>query len=316
MATGATARVVNTWAHPGCTGIEYQGETSPPQPAAAPGSGPCAVVACAAQGVYHFNGQWACSVDCLEQLLRAVVIAEQALAAAAALHAAPRVKLGRILIEQGIINEAQLEQALRSQRSVGAGKLGCWLKQQVELPEADFTAALSIQWQRPVFRMGAFQAARMVSYLPAALMEKHGALPLRITGAPERLSICFEDHIDLELLSAAERMHGLSVDAGLLTATEFWQVTRELLGQRPPACVSVEAASVPGMTAAMSQLLCDPAVITSRLVAVHGCYWLRVWKQGSTAHQTFGGSLEHDSMRHHGMHEGVLVPCDFLCNPQ
>ncbi len=254
--------------------------------------GSCAAHDCPGAGRYLFNGQRACSRECLEVLLRSAVIEEQTRATAAALRARPRVLLGRILIEQGTINEAQLEQALRSQRATGAGRLGCWLKQQVELPEADFTASLSIQWRCPVFRLGNFASARMVSYLPRPLMEGLGAIPLRLTGSPHRLALCFEDHLDYELLSATERMHGVGADGGLLTATEFWQATRELLGVRFPRVEEVETASPDAMVEAMSRLLVVSGAEQARMASVHGCYWLRLWTSSGRTDRTSAPTAE------------------------
>ena len=259
----------------------------------------CAAQGCTGEGRYHFGGQQACSRACLQALLRGSVLEEQALAARIAVNALPRVQLGRILIDQGTINEAQLEQALRSQRATGAGRLGCWLRQQVELPEAEFTAALAIQWRCPVFRTGTFAPARMASYLPRPLAEEQGALPLRLTGSPARLSLCFENHVDSELMSAAERMHGIHVEAGLLTASDFWAATRALLSVPFPRVAVVEACSVEGMIEAMSRFLIESdaaGAAEARMVAVHGCYWLRTWTAA------WGGSQE-------------LVERDVLCTP-
>ncbi len=237
----------------------------------------CTVVGCTGKGRFSFHGRFACSRECLELLLRMAVLEEQTEATAAGLRQSARVQLGRILIEQGTITEQQLDRALRAQRATGAGRLGCWLKQQIELPEADFTAALSIQWRCPVFRIGTFASLRMAQYLPRPLIEAHGALPLRVTGAPSRLSLCFEDHLDSELLSAVERMHGIAFETGLLTATDFWEVTRQLLSGPFPPVVTVSASSQEGMTEAMSRVLVDCEATDSRMVAVHGCYWLRFW---------------------------------------
>ena len=256
----------------------------------------CATQGCAGRGRYHFAGQHACSRACLQALLRGAVLEEQALAAAIALNAVPRVQLGRILIAQGTIDEAQLEQALRSQRATGAGRLGCWLRQQMELPEQEFTAALSIQWSCPVFRTGTFAPARMASYLPRPLAEEQGVLPLRLTGSPARLSLCFEDHVDYQLMSAVERMHGIHVEAGLLTASDFWAATRELLSVPFPRLAAVEACSTEGMIEAMSGFLVEAGAAEARMVAVHGCYWLRTWTAAR------GGARE-------------LVERDVLCTP-
>ena len=237
----------------------------------------CSAPGCVRQASLEINGQSACSQPCLERLLRSAVIEEQAHAAGAALMTRSRVRIGRILIDQGIISEAQLERALRSQQAAGAGRLGCWLKQQVELPETEFTSALSIQWRCPVFRIGTFAPAEMASWLPRPLAENHGAVPLRVSGSPQRLALAFEDHVDFELVQTMERMLGVGIDPGLLTATEFWQGTRELLGVRFPPVVRVESPSADRMIEAMARALFQANAREARIVAIQGSFWLRFW---------------------------------------
>jgi hypothetical protein len=256
----------------------------------------CGVAQCGLPGRFGLHGRWACSRECLETMLRLIVVDERSSALAAEFGNGLRVQLGQILIEQGSITEAQLEQALRSQRATGAGRLGSWLKQQVDLSEMDFAAALAIQWHCPVFRLGNFSPVRMAAYLPLQLAEQSGALPLRLTGTSARLTICFEDHIDHALLKAVERMHGLPVNAGLLTASEFWEATRELLGARFPQCNVVSAPSIHHMTQAMSRVLVRCEAVDARLVAVHGVYWLRVWQPRASASATAGHFLENAPM--------------------
>ena len=264
---------------------------------------PCAVEMCGSmtpQGKgYELHGQTACSRECLETLLRATVLEESMRATAAAVTARPRVLLGRILVEQGTINEAQLEEALRLQRDTGAGKLGSWLNQGMVLPEAQFTAALAIQSHCPVFSLGNFIPARMANYLPKALMEEHGAVALRTTGYPQRLSLCFEDHPDHELMRAAEQIHGVSVEGGLLTESDFWQATRNLLAVQFPKCVTVQAPSLDCMVKAMSHLLEGASAVSARLAAVHGSYWLRFWM---LSHSTLVSSQPEE-----------MIPYDVLC---
>ncbi len=231
-------------------------------------------------GAGAFAGQPLCSPECLETALRATLASEYALSTAAALETGPRVRIGQILVEQGVITDAQLERALRSQRLTGAGRLGTWLRQQTQLPEEDFAAALSIQWRCPVFRIGAFAAERMTSFLPRHLVETLGALPLRVSRHPERLTICFEDRVDTELLRACERMHGIPVEAGLLASNEFWYGSGELLkASFPPACL-VEATGLDEMMSAMIETITRAAATDAQLIYVHNYYWLRLWTQG------------------------------------
>jgi hypothetical protein len=228
-----------------------------------------------------FEGQPVCGTACAEALLRGAIAREHALNTAAALEQRPRVQIGRILVEQGTITEAALEQALRSQKATGAGRLGCWLKQQTDLPEEAFTAALAIQCHCPVFRLNNFAASRMAHYLPKFLVENLAAVPLRLTGEPAHLSICFEDRVDHELVRALERMHGMPVDAGLVLNSDFWQANADLAVVAFPRARVVSAPDLDSMVGAMAQTVERLAVSDARLVSMHGYYWLRLWQQGA-----------------------------------
>ena len=224
-----------------------------------------------------FASQTLCSAACLEAMLRTALSQEHEHSSAAVLKTGPRVRIGEILVQQGVITEAQLERALRSQRLTGAGRLGTWLRQQTQLPEEDFAAALGIQWGCPVFRIGAFAPQHMVGFLPRTLVEALGALPLRLSRQPEKLTICFEDRLDTELLTACERMHGISVEGGLLASSEFWQGSGDLLKVNFPPAAMVEATSHEEMIAAMTESMVRVLVVNARLVYVRGYYWLRMW---------------------------------------
>ena len=259
----------------------------------------CAVSGCLKAARFRLNGRAACSRECLKLLLESIAVEEamQVEAAMARAEEPARPLIGHLLVEQGSVTEAQLAQALESQRATGAGRLGCWLKQHMQLRDADLTAALALQWRCPRVRVGSFAPASMAAYLPRPLVEKHGALPLRVSALPDRLSLCFEDHQSPALIRAVERMHGVEVEAGLLTAPEFWRATRELLAVRFPRVTTVEAASRETMMEAIGRLLLLDMVAEARLVAVEDCYWLRVWTVP-------GSSLSPSGMS------------DILCTPQ
>ena len=252
----------------------------------------CAAPNCGGEGRYTLNGSSACSRSCLEILMRSALLKKQMQTAEGSPKSRTHVRIGSILVDQGVITEAQLERALRAQMAAGAGRLGCWLKQQSNLSEADFTAALAIQWRCPVLRLGTFSAAEMASVLPRWMAEEGGAIPLRLSGQPQRLTLAFEDHIDDEITQAVEQMLGIGVDPGLLTASEFWQATRELLTVRYPPAARLRATSLDGMVEALSQALSETGAATARMVMIEGNCWLRFWVASTS---------------------GNLVPRDILC---
>jgi hypothetical protein len=195
----------------------------------------------------------------------------------AAPHTRPGELLGSILIAQLAITQAQLERALHAQRLTGVGRLGAWLCRQTGLEEQQLTAALSAQWQCRVFRPGIFSAVRMACFLPRLLVEQLGALPLRLSGDSQTLSLCFEDRIDYELVRALERMHGIRIEAGLLGAKEFERTRSALLRASFPACRLIEATDFDERIRAMALAAAHPDLVHAHAVHVHGYCWLRTW---------------------------------------
>jgi hypothetical protein len=248
-------------------------------PVAAPAL--CAAPGCGGDGRYTLNGSSACSRRCLDILMRSALLRKQTQTTEAPPKSRTHVRIGSILVDQGIITEGQLERALRAQMAAGAGRLGCWLKQQSNLSEADFTAALAIQWRCPVLPLGTFSAIEMASTLPRWMAEEGGAIPLRLSGQPQRLTLAFEDHINDEITQAVEQMLGIGVDPGLLTASEFWQATRELLTVRYPPAARLRASSLDGMVEALSHALSETGATTARMVMVQGKCWMRFWVEST-----------------------------------
>ncbi len=243
----------------------------------------CSHAGCRAAGAIGFRRARFCSTDCLRPALRTALDTERRQARLGSAISGPRPEgrnpIGRILVEQGAVTEQQLAQALCSQREAGAGRLGSWLRQQAGLSEADLAAALGIQWHCPVFRVGTLDAARMASYLPRQLMESCSAIPLRVAGSPGRLALCFEDHVDASLVQAVTRMHGMAVDAGLLTATGYWQAMRELLAVPLFGAEEAEertSKSIEDTLEIVTRFTADQAARSLRVVAVHDRFWVRV----------------------------------------
>jgi hypothetical protein len=222
-----------------------------------------------------FAGQTLCSAVCLTTMLKEC-LAEEHRISENPLTAHPSLLIGQILVDQGFVTVSQLDRALQSQR--GSGELlGECLKRQMLLSHEDFTAALSIQWQCPVYRTGAFVPERMATFVPRPIVESLGALPLRVNHNPERLTIAFIGRTDLRIMAACERMHGIPVDGGLLIPDEMKQATSRLLESSFAPCRVVRARSRQRMLEGMVQAILDHAPRDSRLVFVRGYFWLRMW---------------------------------------
>ena len=241
----------------------------------------CGRPGCREFGGVRFRGTLFCNTACLTPALRTALYAERQEArrgeVVSGIALQGRALLGSILVDQGAITEQQLASALCSQQDAGTGRLGSWLRQQAGLSEVELASALSIQSRCPVFRVGNFQAVEMASYLPRPLLECCGVVPLRLSGSPQRLALCFEDHVDATLAAAVGRMHdGMAVDAGLLTATDYWRAARELFAVPFAPAEQMEANSIEEALRLIVRFTTGAAARSLRVVAVHNRFWVRV----------------------------------------
>ena len=251
--------------------------TASPWPPAFGAEERCAVCRSPVRTLCRVGARLVCGAQCAEQALGEAVAAELAASSAGALRTGPKLRIGEILVERGVITEEQLERALRSQRLTGAGRLGNWLRELTQLPDREFAAALAIQWECAVYSLAQFAPEAVAALLPRTLIETLDALPLRMSGEGEHLILCFEDRPDRELVRACGRMHGVSVEGGLLPSHEFWHGSRQILRCTFPPSVLVRAADREQMISAVAACLFHSGVFQARMVYVRGHYWVRFW---------------------------------------
>jgi hypothetical protein len=200
-----------------------------------------------------------------------------------------RVPLGLVMLEQGWITSTQLRQALDSQKASGGGRLGNWLMHQVGVPEQLVTRALSLQWSCPVLALDFHDADGLTPLMPRLFVDAFGALPLRVA-AGRILYLGFEDRLDPVLALGVERMMGLHVETGLVRGSVFRSAHQRMLNATFPHTELLEASSEPTLARVLSKAIERAKPIESRLVRVHDCLWLRMWKrpQNGPVPQTHG----------------------------
>jgi hypothetical protein len=189
-----------------------------------------------------------------------------------------RVPLGLLMMEQGWITSAQLKHALEAQKTAGAGRLGNWLVHREGVSERLVTRALSLQWSCPVLPLEFHDAEALASAAPRLFVDAFGALPLRVA-AGKLLYLGFEDRLDPVLALAIGRMSGLRVECGLVQGTVFRTAHARMLEEKYPAVELIEARSEPAMVHALARAVERARPIDSRLVRVHDCLWLRMWRK-------------------------------------
>jgi hypothetical protein len=153
------------------------------------------------------------------------------------------------------------------------------------------TRALSLQWSCPVLPVPFHDTEAMAALMPRLFVDAFGALPLRVV-AGKLVYLGFEERLDAVLALALERMMGLRVESGLVHSSEFRPAQERMLRARFPGVQLLEAASEPALVRAMARALEQARPIESRLVRVHDCLWLRMWKRAGTDPLPEAGAVE------------------------
>lgn len=226
-----------------------------------------------------FEEEWGCSGRCLETLVRAAVRREVGEGGAAqAVDGAHRhrVPLGLVLLAQGWITHPQLQAALEAQRASGQGRIGDWLQQSCGLPEERVTRGLGVQWSCPVLAADGFSPSAMARVMPRRFVREFGLVPLRVAGSA-LLYVAFQDRMNAAVALALEQMTGIKVESGLLPGSLFEQVRNSVL-EAPglPEKLTV-LSDADALGAAIVRVLEQRQPVGSRMVRVHGYYWLRIW---------------------------------------
>jgi hypothetical protein len=227
-----------------------------------------------------FEGGWACSPGCMAERVRSAVRRESAMGDAAPYR--HRIPLGLLLVDQGQITPEQLQEAGLHREPGGATaadslRLGRWLVDSGILSETALARALSAQWNCPVFS-GAFRPRDVASALPRFLSAELGALPLRVTGG-RLLSLAFRTQISRSLAYALERMLGLRVFSGIMRDSEFREAQAQFLDTPGPRAHLLETSSRDALVGEVVRRIEEQGPAEARLVEVHDAWWLRLWRR-------------------------------------
>lgn len=169
------------------------------------------------------------------------------------------VRLGDLLLQQRVITQAELEEALKYQVIFG-GKLGTNLIEMGVLEEEDITRALSRKFKIPAVDLEQIMhvAPEVIAAIPADLAAKYRVLPLLLEG--RRLTLAMADPADLKavdeiafrtglvvrpqvvaevrLVLALEKYYGIERDRRYIHAAKKVEVKKK---KRPPTAAQTPA---------------------------------------------------------------------------
>jgi hypothetical protein len=237
-----------------------------------------------------FENGWCCSAECTLARVEAALRREMDARGAARETHRHRIPLGLAMLEQGWITQGELRAALAAQRSAGSGRLGEWLVRQRSSSEELVTRALGLQWGCPMLSLEFHNPEDLTALMPRFFVDAFGALPLRVA-AGRLLYLGFEDRIDPALALAAERMTGLRVEVGLIPGSLFRPAHTRALEARFPQVELIEAATEQALAMALTKALEESRPVEARLVRIHDCLWLRIWRRRQAGPLPESGSI-------------------------
>jgi hypothetical protein len=100
---------------------------------------------------------------------------------------------------------------------------------------------------------------------------------------------------------AVERMSGLRVESGLVRESQFAPAHARMLSAKFPMVELMESVSEQAVAHAFSKRIEQARPVESRLVRVHDCLWLRMWRRPQSGPMPERGLIQ-DLICSVGMH--------------
>ena len=137
-------------------------------------------------------------------------------------------KLGKLLVENGIISERQLEEALERQREKG-GYLGQNLVEMGYTTEEEIVSCLTVQYGYPYLPLGNYEInLEIIKLVPADLARKYYVIPIDKIG--DVLTVTMANPLEEEAILALEKATGCRVESFVSTGSEVAGALKEYYG--------------------------------------------------------------------------------------
>ena len=140
---------------------------------------------------------------------------------------APR--LGELLIDENLVTEEQLREALRYQKANG-GRLGSCLVNLGHVSEDDIAVVLSRQYGVPSVDLSQCDLdEEVIALLTTEAVNKHQVVPLKRRG--QTLSVAMVDPLDMIALSELEFMTGFDIEAMIAPESQVRETMAKYYGK-------------------------------------------------------------------------------------
>ncbi len=143
-------------------------------------------------------------------------------------HAAKKMRLGDALIQEGLINEEQLQQALALQKKSGK-RLGAVLVEMHLVTEHDIVQILSKQLKIPFIDLSNYLIDPVIAKLvPEHIAKRHMLIPINKVG--NKLTVAMVDPLNIIAIDDIQLMTGLMVKPVVATQTDINKALQDAYG--------------------------------------------------------------------------------------
>ena len=126
-------------------------------------------------------------------------------------------QLGELLLDRRVINKAQLDKALNTQREKG-GLLGVILVELGFAKEEDISISLTAQYGFPYLPLGTYEVSpEVAAIIPARVARKYLLVPIDRIG--NNLTLAMFNPLDTQAIEDVELLSGCSVQAFVSTSS-------------------------------------------------------------------------------------------------
>ena len=127
-------------------------------------------------------------------------------------------KIGRTLVERGILSQEKLDRALEYQKSIG-GKLGTILVKLRFVKEEQLADLLADQQDLSSVKLKDIEVSKeLMDLIPREIVEKHEVIPIKRDGGT--LTVAMPDPTDFPTIEEVRFITGLAIEAVLITRTD------------------------------------------------------------------------------------------------
>ncbi|RRJ63577.1 type II/IV secretion system protein [Paenibacillus oralis] len=169
-------------------------------------------------------------------------------------------RLGELLLESGMITEAQLQTALEEQQR-SRKKLGDVLLEQGVLTEHQLIEALEFQLGIPHVTLARLKTApQLTQVISEQMAKRHQVLPIRVDG--RKLMVAMADPLDLFVIEDLRISTGFTIEPAIISRGELQRGIARLYGQQD----SVNAGAGSGQIEVEDSMILDEDSPVVRLV--------------------------------------------------